>query len=86
MNEHLRTTVTMQVCETVPPGLVTSIVYSPWSSASDSITSSFASPDVDEYVTFRFLLDLSFVVPFKYQVTVSGFGPLTLMMNSIFWP
>jgi len=83
--EYLRMTVAVQLCETSPDWLLTTILYSPPSSASDSITSILASPDVDENVTFLFLPDLSFV-SFRNQVTVSGFGPETFMTNSIFWP
>ena len=82
---YLRMTVAVQLCETSPNSLLTTILYSPPSSASDSITSILASPDVDENVTFLFLLDLSFV-SFRNQVMVSGFGPETFMTNSIFWP
>jgi len=76
-------TVTLQVWETFPNSLLTSNLYSPISSASDSITSNLASPDVDENVTFLFLLDFIFTSLLN-QLTVSGFGPETFITNSIF--
>ena len=83
--EYSLTTETLQVWETSPNSLLATILYSPSSSASASITSILASPDVDEYVTFLFLLDLSLVASLMNHVTVIGFGPVTFSMNSIFW-
>jgi hypothetical protein len=46
----------------------------------------FTSPVEDEYATFDFLLDFSFVVSLRYHVTVKGFLPVTLRANSNVWP
>jgi len=85
-SEYSQIMVTVQVSqETVPNSLLASILYWPISSASDSITINLASPVDDEYVTFLFLLDLSFTSLLNH-VTVIGFVPVTLITNSNFWP